>query len=315
MRTDGAAAPGDADKRCPQCWQNANPTGVPLPHAGQIAFGADGCDAAGATACGVDGVTTGGCAAIGDDATTAGDGAADVSTAIVAALPIDAGPGTATALDASEVPHILQKFMPGGFCVPHALQVVPAAAAGLGAAAAGSSRCPQSWQNSEPSRLTFPQWVQRGISRVTSGVQREIQVYGPRYSVLNNGAASSQIMKVSRRKDQIKPTAFLIWMALAGCAPVVAQAPFSYRNDTVEPGDLLGAFDGRVVDGLSGKPLPGAIVQANWAFEVGRGLVGPAGGVSQTVAADVDGHYFIDRLATAPLRSRVSSVVLVVYQR
>jgi hypothetical protein len=122
-------------------------------------------------------------------------------------------------------------------------------------------------------------------------------------------------MKVSRRKDQIKPTALLIWMALAGCAPVVAQAPFSYRSDTVEPGDLLGAFDGRVVDALSGKPLAGAIVQADWAFEVGRGLVGPAGGASQTVATDADGHYVIERLETAPVRTRVANVVVVVYQR
>ena len=122
-------------------------------------------------------------------------------------------------------------------------------------------------------------------------------------------------MKVSRRKDQIKPTAFLIWMVVAGCAPVVAQAPFSYRSDTVEPGDLLGAFDGRVVDGLSGKPLAGAIVQADWAFEVGRGLIGPAGGVSQTVATDADGRYYLERLTRAPVHSRVASVVVVVYQR
>ncbi len=122
-------------------------------------------------------------------------------------------------------------------------------------------------------------------------------------------------MKVSRRKDQIKPTTFLIWMVLAGCAPVVAQAPFSHRSDTVEPGDLLGAFDGRVVDSLSGKPLAGAIVQADWAFEVGRGLIGPAGGVSTTVATDADGHYFIERLDHAPVHARVASVVVVVYQR
>jgi hypothetical protein len=142
----GAAAPGCCERRWPQCWQKAKPTGVPLPHAGQIALGAE----------------------------AAGD-AASAASAITVADTGEAG------LGASEAPHILQKFMPGGFCVPQALQTVPldgaGAAAFTGAAAGtacgaptGSRRWPQSWQNSDPSRLTFPQWVQRGIAYVTSGV-------------------------------------------------------------------------------------------------------------------------------------------------
>jgi hypothetical protein len=74
---------------------------------------------------------------------------------------------------ASDVPHILQKFMPAGLVVPQALHTRPptigAAAAGLGAGAA-SRRWPQSWQKSDPSRLTFPQCEQRGIARRTSRV-------------------------------------------------------------------------------------------------------------------------------------------------
>jgi hypothetical protein len=134
-------------------------------------------------------------------------------------------------------------------------------------------------------------------------------------------------MKVSRPSHQIKLTAavavsrvFLVSAGLllggAGCAPVVAQAPFAYRGDTVEPGDLLGPFDGRVVDTLSGKPIGGAIVQVSWAFETGRGLVAPAGGVVSTVATDNDGQYVIERLASVPgTRSRVTGVTLTVYQR
>ena len=82
---------------------------MPFPHAGQIALAA--CDAgAGAAAAGATG---------------------DSVAATVAAEPR----GAAFAI--SEVPHILQKFMPGGLTVPHALQVVaPAAAAGFGAGAA-----------------------------------------------------------------------------------------------------------------------------------------------------------------------------------
>lgn len=101
----------------------------------------------------------------------------------------------------------------------------------------------------------------------------------------------------------------------AGCAPVVAEAPFPARSDTVEPGDLLGPFDGRVVDAQSGKPLPGALVQAIWSFEIGRGLTAPAGGAVRTVAADNDGRYAIDRLSELPSpRSRVARVVVIAYQ-
>lgn len=103
---------------------------------------------------------------------------------------------------------------------------------------------------------------------------------------------------------------------MAACAPAIVQAPFPARPDTVFPGDLLGAFDGRVLDAQSGKPLAGAIVQASWAFETGRGLTAPAGGAVTTVATDNDGRYAIDRLADLPSpRARVVGVTLVVYQR
>jgi hypothetical protein len=142
---DGVVTGPGAPSRCPQCWQNENPDGVCLPHDGHVTFPADA--AASARAMGA-----------------AGSGA----------------------FAASEVPHILQKFIPAGLAVPHELHTAPPdgaagfAAAGGGDGAGASSRCPQSWQNSEPSRLTFPHWVQRGIARVTSGVllQTEIPVYG-----------------------------------------------------------------------------------------------------------------------------------------
>ena len=121
LRTDcGAAAPGACGvNRCPQCWQKAKPTGVPLPHAGQIALAA---------------------CAVGAGAAAAAGATGDSVAATVAAEPS----GAAGAFAISEVPHILQKFMPGGLTVPHALQVVaPAAAAGFGAGAA-SRRWPQS---------------------------------------------------------------------------------------------------------------------------------------------------------------------------
>jgi hypothetical protein len=116
--------------RCPQCWQKAKPDGVCLPQALQLT------------------------------------------------LPASAG---CAARAASEVPHDLQKFIPLGFAVPQELQTTFAAAAVAlavapavalaGAAALGGAAAsifwPQSWQNSAPSRFTFPQWLHRGIARVS----------------------------------------------------------------------------------------------------------------------------------------------------
>ena len=105
---------------------------------------------------------------------SAATGAADPPFPVVDDAGAD-GAGVYAALGVSEVPHILQKFIPAGLVVPHALQTVPlvalaaGAAAGLGAAV-GSNRWPQSWQNSEPSRFCFPQCVQRGIALLPSRV-------------------------------------------------------------------------------------------------------------------------------------------------
>jgi hypothetical protein len=126
-------------------------------------------------------------------------------------------------------------------------------------------------------------------------------------------------MRIPSPRFHIKPTSFLLILGAglwAGCAPVIAQAPFPARPDTVQPGDLLGGFDGRVVDAQSGKPIAGAIVQASWGFEMGRGLIAPAGGAVVTVATDNDGRYRLDRLADLPAaRARVAAVTVVIYER
>jgi hypothetical protein len=136
------------------------------------------------------------------------------------------------------------------------------------------------------------------------------------------------MMRITRPTLHIKPAKRLpnwvqatVSVTLAatlagGCAPLVATAPFPARADTVMPGDLLGPFDGRVVDGQAGKPIPGALVQVSWAFETGSGLVAPAGGSVRTVATDNDGRYVVPRLTDLPsARSRVVGVTLVIYQR
>jgi hypothetical protein len=95
----------------------------------------------------------------------------------------------------------------------------------------------------------------------------------------------------------------------------VAEAPFPARPDTVEPGDLLGPFDGRVLEAATAKPIQGAVVYAAWGFQIGRGLVAPTGGASFSTETDADGRYRIPRLAkVAGLRSRVERFSLVVYK-
>ena len=126
-------------------------------------------------------------------------------------------------------------------------------------------------------------------------------------------------MSIPSPRIAIKPTTLLLILGAAlwaGCAPAIAQAPFSARPDTVMPGNLLGEFDGQVLDAQSGKPITGAIVQASWAFETGRGLTAPAGGAVVTVATDADGRYLIERLGDLPSsRARIVGVTIVVYER
>jgi len=131
-------------------------------------------------------------------------------------------------------------------------------------------------------------------------------------------------MKIPSPSSQIKVTsrfAALSFSALfclgsGACSGAIAQAPFSARNDTVVPGDLLGPFDGRVVDAANGKPLSSAVVFASWGFEVGRGLTAPAGAAIVTTETDSDGRYEIPRLAKLPGgRTRVARFTLIVYKR
>jgi hypothetical protein len=131
-------------------------------------------------------------------------------------------------------------------------------------------------------------------------------------------------MKISSLHHKIKDAApillhgiaLTVLLSGAGCVPVIAEAPFSARPDTVEAGDLAGPFDGRVIDSSTGHPLAGALVFASWGLEVGDGLTAPAGAVTATVETDSDGRYDIDRLHSWPgRRTRVTRFTLLVYKR
>jgi hypothetical protein len=113
---------------------------------------------------------------------------------------------------------------------------------------------------------------------------------------------------------------FLGLAALAGlptCGPIVEQAPFGYRPDTMSPGDLLGPFDGIVVDAETDRPITGALVAGSWAFERGIGLNGPAGASEVTTETGADGRYRLPALDPLPggASMHVRRFTLIVYHQ
>ena len=102
-----------------------------------------------------------------------------------------------------------------------------------------------------------------------------------------------------------------------GCGPLVENAPFPARPDSVRPADLLGPYDGIVVDADSERPIAGALVAASWAFERGIGLQAPLGSQEFVTETGVDGRYQIARLPNLPsgLSTRIRRFSLIVYHR
>lgn len=98
------------------------------------------------------------------------------------------------------------------------------------------------------------------------------------------------------------------------CSPIVREPPFPIRPDTVQPGNLLGPYDGQVVDSETGQPLPHASVVASWRFTRGVGLRGPAGGHNFETQTNADGRYQIPLLTDLPsgLSTDVSAFTLFV---
>ena len=102
--------------------------------------------------------------------------------------------------------------------------------------------------------------------------------------------------------------------ATCGCASTSAQAPFPVRADTVVPGDLLGPFEGHVVDGQTGKPIDNAAVLGGWAWGSGGGMEGPASARSTLTQTDADGRYVIGRLSELT-DGRLERFTLIVYKQ
>ena len=104
---------------------------------------------------------------------------------------------------------------------------------------------------------------------------------------------------------------------LAACAPIVDNAGFSANPHTMRPGDLLGPFDGVVVDSETERPLAGVIVEGTWTFHRGKGLTGPLHSESITVETAADGRYQLPRIDDVPSGNTTHLVrfTLVAYRR
>lgn len=98
---------------------------------------------------------------------------------------------------------------------------------------------------------------------------------------------------------------------------MIETAPFSVRPDSVRPADLLGPYDGIVVDADSERPVAGATVAASWAFERGIGFQAPAGAREYITETTADGRYFVPRLddLASGASTRLRRFTLVVYHR
>ncbi len=121
----------------------------------------------------------------------------------------------------------------------------------------------------------------------------------------------------SRRLAIVASTAAMALAALVACTPpAVRPAPFRARPDSVEPGDLRGPFDGRVIDAETERPIAGAQVYAVWSFVDGYGFNGPAGYAEHLGTSDAEGRYVVPALAKQPGKgARLSGFRLIVFKR
>ena len=106
-------------------------------------------------------------------------------------------------------------------------------------------------------------------------------------------------------------------LGAAGCGPIVEQAPFPVRPDSVRAADLLGPFDGKVIDSGTDRPIAGALVVASWAFERGIGADGPLSAEEVVTQTGADGRYTVPRLSQLPsgLSTRVRRATVIVYRK
>jgi hypothetical protein len=105
--------------------------------------------------------------------------------------------------------------------------------------------------------------------------------------------------------------------ASVACGPMVDRARFPVRPDSVRTADLLGPYDGIVLDADSDRPVAGALVAASWAFERGIGLQAPLASREVVVESGVDGRYYVPRLddVVGGASTRLRRFTLIIYRR
>ncbi len=109
----------------------------------------------------------------------------------------------------------------------------------------------------------------------------------------------------------------LVLAGVAACGPTVERAPFSSRPDSLLAGDLLGPYDGMVLDAETDRPLSGALIAGSWAFESGVGLTGPKGAHEVVTETGMDGRFRIAALKAQPqpAAARVRRFTLIVVHK
>ncbi len=102
-----------------------------------------------------------------------------------------------------------------------------------------------------------------------------------------------------------------------GCAPLVRPATFVGARDQVTDANLIGPFDGQVVDVATGEPVSEAMVVGVWAYDRGDGFIGPHGSETYVTSTDAAGRYRIlpAKLAVRASAVRLTSFHIVVYKR
>lgn len=85
-------------------------------------------------------------------------------------------------------------------------------------------------------------------------------------------------------------------------------ATFVGARDQITDANLVGPFDGQVVDAATSEPVADAMVVGVWAYDRGDGFIGPFGSETYSTTTDAAGRY---RIAPSKLGVRASALRLV----
>jgi len=104
---------------------------------------------------------------------------------------------------------------------------------------------------------------------------------------------------------------------VAGCGTIVSSTETPSRPDTITRANLLGPYEGRVIEAGSDKPLAKALVVGSFGYSRGVGLRAPAGASVVETETDADGRYRVEAPATLPTGPsvRLDRFTLIVYAR